>query len=172
MVSIEVTPKLEQFAKKYVEQNYFEYDRSASKTAEKQTVGLIGEMLVHWWLKKEFPKLSKGADGGFDIVHKGMMCDVKTMERKGSVKPDYVNNVHLYQMKNCADSYVYASLNRSNNHLELCGWTTKQELVERAMLYKSGTVRTRQDGSQFALHMDLYEIKMKHLNPIETLVAQ
>jgi hypothetical protein len=139
----------------------------------KQEVGLIGELMVHYFLYGQYPNLSEkkdGFDGGFDLIWKGYRIDVKTMERKSFVRPEYVNNFYLMQEIFPADIVVFCSLNKVYNQLEICGWIPKTELGIRGKYYAAGSKRIRSDGSFFFFRQNNYEVENKDLNPIESLV--
>ncbi|WP_068838875.1 hypothetical protein [Pontibacter akesuensis] len=138
----------------------------------KQQVGLLGELLTHAYLHGNLPDLDKktdGFDGGFDILFRNHRIDVKTMERKSFVKPEYVNNFYMLQEGHRADLLVFCSYHATANILELCGWIPKQELATRGRFYAAGTKRTRADGSSFCFRQDNYEVQNKELHAITRL---
>lgn len=141
-------------------------------TRRKQAVGLIGELVFHHFLFGTYPDLTKrpdGYDGGYDILHNGKRIDVKTMERKSYVRPDYVNNFYILQESHHADVVVFCSYHHIDNVIEICGWLPKNELAKRGIYYAAGTRRNRADGSSFLFRQNNYEVKNKDLNDIETL---
>ena len=138
----------------------------------KQEVGLIGELVVHHYLFGNYPNLSQkknGFDGGFDILFSNKKIDVKTMERKSYVRPDFVNNFYLLQQNHDADIIVFCSYHNIYNIIEICGWLPKSELKTRGIFYASGTKRIRTDGSSFTFRQDNYEVEVKDLDDIDNL---
>jgi hypothetical protein len=138
----------------------------------KQEVGLIGELVVHHFLFGTYPDLTRrpdGFDGGYDILYRGKRIDVKTMERKSYVRPDYVNNFYILQEGHHADTIVFCSYHNVDNVIEICGWIPKNELGTRGIYYAAGTPRKRTDGSSFIFRQNNYEVKNKDLNDMNTL---
>ena len=139
---------------------------------EENTVGLVGKMEVHNYLIGDYPNLNEkpdGYDGGFDLIFKGKKIDVKTMERKSFVRPDFVNNFYLLQASHDAEIIVFCSYHSPKRILEICGWVFKSELSEKGIFYSSGTKRIRTDGSFFMFRQDNYELMNKDLNVMDTL---
>jgi bacterioferritin (cytochrome b1) len=56
------------------------------------------------------------------------------------------------------DAYLFASVNRNENKLTVCGWLPKALFLERANLFVKGIDRKREDGSTFKTKSDMYEI--------------
>lgn len=138
----------------------------------KQQVGLIGELIVHKYLLGAYPDLNEkpdGFDGGFDMEYNGKRIDVKTMERKSYVRPNFVNNFYLLQQAHHADVIVFCSYHAVDNILEICGWVPKNELQTRGIYYAAGTKRIRTDGSSFIFRQNNYEIENKDLMNIDGL---
>jgi hypothetical protein len=111
-----------------------------------------------------------GFDGGYDLYYKGFKIDVKTMGRTVAVKSNFVNNFVSLQLKFDCDVYIFCSLNKKNNILTICGWVTKEELLDRSKYYEKGTVRVRSNNSQLILQEAIYEIENHKLNKIEDLI--
>lgn len=138
----------------------------------KQAVGLVGEMEVHNYLFGNYPDLfdrPDGFDGGFDFIYRDKKMDVKTMERKSFVRPNFVNNFYLLQAAHDAEIIIFCSYHSSKRILEICGWILKSELSDKGIFYSSGTKRIRSDGSFFKFRQDNYEVMNKDLNEIDTL---
>ena len=139
----------------------------------KQEVGLIGELVVHHYLFNNYPNLSdreNGFDGGFDILFKNKKIDVKTMERKSYVRPNFVNNFYIMQQGHDAEIIVFCSYHNIDNVIEICGWLPKPELSTRGIFYAAGTKRIRTDGSSFTFRQDNYEVEVKDLDDIADLM--
>ena len=134
-----------------------------------QLVGLIGEFITYNYFFNCYPDFKTGFDGGIDFIYKNKKIDVKTMERKGFVKPDYVNNFYHCQKDYNSDTLIFCNYNNIQNVIEICGWIPKIELDTKAIYYQKDTIRTRFDGSEFKLNQSIYEIKMKDLYNIKTL---
>lgn len=138
----------------------------------KQEVGLIGELIVHHYLHNKYLNLSEkldGFDGGYDILFKDKKIDVKTMERKSYVRPNFVNNFYIMQEGHDAEIIVFCSYHNMDNIIEICGWLPKSELHTRGIFYAAGTKRNRTDGSSFTFRQDNYEVEVKDLDDIDTL---
>jgi hypothetical protein len=138
----------------------------------KQEVGLIGELIVHHYLHNQYLNLSEkldGFDGGYDILFKDKKIDVKTMERKSYVRPNFVNNFYIMQEGHDAEIIVFCSYHNMDNIIEICGWLPKSELQTRGIFYAAGTKRNRTDGSSFTFRQDNYEVEVKDLDDIDSL---
>lgn len=138
----------------------------------KQEVGLIGELIVHHYLHNKYLNLSEkldGFDGGYDILLKDKKIDVKTMERKSYVRPNFVNNFYIMQEGHDAEIIVFCSYHNLDNIIEICGWLPKSELQTRGIFYAAGTKRNRTDGSSFTFRQDNYEVEVKDLDDIDSL---
>lgn len=134
-----------------------------------QLVGLIGEFTTYKYFFNFYPNFKIGFDGGIDFIYKDKKIDVKTMERKGFVKPNYVNNFYHCQKDYDSDTLIFCNYNNIQNVIEICGWIPKSELDTKAIYYPKDTIRTRFDGSEFKLNQSIYEIEMKDLNSIENI---
>jgi len=153
----------------YLSKNNMGNRHSANGNKEQQFVGLLGEVLT----KSVFGlnhKYTNGFDGGFDFEYKGNKIDVKTMGRTVNMKPYFVHNFIGFQKDFDCDIYIFNSLNKKTNDLEICGWVTKNELISKSSFYKKGDVRTRDDGSSFKMKADTYEIENRLLNNIKELL--
>jgi hypothetical protein len=128
----------------------------------------LGEILVKKYLCVD-DSFNNGFDGGFDLIFNGKRIDVKTMGRTVDVKSYYVNNFVSYQKDFNCDIYIFCSLNKLKNILTICGWVTKNELIERALFYDKGTIRKRSNNSQFTLKAPTYEIENNKLNDFREL---
>ena len=140
--------------------------------ARKQEVGLIGELAVYNYLHGEYPDLTAkkdGFDGGYDLIFDGKKIDVKTMERKSYVKPNYVNNFYTMQQGHDADLIMFCSYHSLHNILEICGWLPKSELATRGVYYAAGSKRLRTDGTCFTFRQNNYEVEAKDLEAISDL---
>lgn len=138
----------------------------------KQKVGLIGELIVYKYLTGAYPNLQNrqdGFDGGYDIAFMGKLIDIKTMERKSYVRPNFVNNFYIIQEGHNADTIVFCSYHSVDNILEICGWLPKNELAKRGIYYTAGTRRIRTDGSSFTFRQNNYEVENKNLDDIDLL---
>ena len=52
--------------------------------------------------------------------------------------------------------------------MTVCGWISKNDFFKKATLYKQGTRRYRENGTHFETKADLYEIKQRDLNKIDS----
>ena len=153
----------------YLSKNNMGNRHSANGNKEQQFVGLIGEILTKsiFGLKHKY---INGFDGGFDLEYKGKKIDVKTMGRTVNMKPYFVYNFIGFQKDFDCDIYIFNSLNKKTNNLEICGWVTKDELINKSSFYKKGDVRNRDNGTCFKMKADTYEIENRLLNKINLLL--
>ena len=130
---------------------------------DQQLVGVIGQNMMALALGKPFMRPSTTHDGGVDFEVFGLKLDIKTMGRTVPPQLNYVNNFMASQMKFSVDGYVFASFNKTNNKLSICGWIPKEEFMQRADFYAKGTNRTRDDNTGFFVKADMYEISNSRL---------
>ena len=165
---INVPKHIRTFVWSFLQDNNVGKRNKANGSKIEQYVGLLGECTVKWYLGIDY-KLKDEFDNGVDFNYKSKKFDVKTMGRKVYPKPNYVNNFIAYQKDFNCDAYIFCSLNKTNYDLTICGWATKEQLLERGVLYKQGTIRKRTDETTFKLKAPTYEIKNTALNNINTL---
>tara|TARA_Y100000310_G_C20124929_1_gene553192 strand:- start:25 stop:549 length:525 start_codon:yes stop_codon:yes gene_type:complete len=125
---------------------------------ENQLLGLIAEFEIHNLLLGHYPEFKSGFDNGVDIIYKGKSIDVKCMGRNVYVKMDYVNNFLECQLKYNCDVLIFASINKEENCLQICGWIYKKDIPKKSILYEKGERRYRTDGTYFTLQENTYEI--------------
>jgi hypothetical protein len=92
------------------------------------------------------------------------------MGRTVDVRPNFVNNFIALQEKFDCDIYIFNSINKNKNQLTVCGFLNKKELKEKAILYKKGAIRTRDNGTTFKMKSDTYEVPNACLRPISELL--
>ena len=153
----------------YLSKNNMGNRHSANGNKEQQLVGLIGEIKTKEIFDAKH-KWNKGFDGGFDFIYKGSKIDVKTMGRNVYPKNNYVNNFISFQKDFDCDYYIFTSLNKKTNELSICGFVSKEDLLDRSILYKKGEVRKRDNGTSFNMKADTFEIKNNQLEKIEKLL--
>ena len=138
-----------------------------------QLIGLVGELETHYLLKGEYQDLKikiDGFDDGVDIVHNKDTYDVKTMARTVYTKIDFVNNFAKCQEDYKCDRIIFTSINKTAKEIEFCGWIYKNELPLISDLIKKNQVRERNDGTNFTVKEDMYEIPMYELRDIRLLL--
>jgi hypothetical protein len=137
-------------------------------TVDQQLCGVIGQNMILHALGQPMMEPACHHDNGVDFKVFNAAFDVKTMSR--TVKPsiDFVNNFIASQAQFSPDAYLFASIDKTDMKLTVCGWIPKEELNSRAVLIPKGSVRTRRDGSTFTLKADTYEIKNADLNHAAT----
>lgn len=153
----------------YLKNNNMGNRHSANGNKENQLVGLLGEVLTKQVFNIEH-KFSSGFDGGFDFLYNNKKVDVKTMGRNVFMKDEYVHHLIAFQDKFDCEIYIFNSLNKKNNILEICGWVTKDQLLQRSKFIKKGTERKRNNGTTFLLKTDGYFIKNNQLNNIKEFI--
>jgi hypothetical protein len=132
-------------------------------TMSQQLVGVIGENMLNVAIGRRLMEPTGQFDGGYDFELFGLRFDVKTMGRKCTPKKEFVNNLIKQQTKFDVDAYIFLSLDTCANRLTVCGWLPKLLLFDRTTLYAKGAVRTRDDGTTFAMKTDTYEITNENL---------
>tara|TARA_R100000951_G_scaffold32121_1_gene27434 strand:+ start:1748 stop:2254 length:507 start_codon:yes stop_codon:yes gene_type:complete len=154
---------------KYLANNNMGKRHSANGSKEEQLVGLIGEIMTKelFNIKHEW---QSGFDGGFDFIYKGKKIDVKTMGRTVNPKPFYINNFVAFQKEFDCDCYIFNSINKKTNELTICGWVTKQDLLDKAFFCEKGSVVKRSNGTSFTAAYDSYMLENNKLNNINTIL--
>jgi len=153
----------------YLQKNNMGNRHSANGNKENQLVGLIGEVLTKKLFNIEH-KFINGFDGGYDFIYNENKTDVKTMGRNVNMKDDYVHHLIAFQKNFDCEIYIFNSINKRKNILQICGWVTKSQLLERSDFIPKGTERLRNNGTKFLLKTDGYFIKNNKLNNIKELL--
>jgi len=153
----------------YLQNNNMGNRHSANGNKEEQLVGLLGEVLTKQLFNIEH-KFLNGFDGGYDFIYKENKIDVKTMGRTVNVKDYFVHNFIAFQENYNCDVYIFNSLNKKNNKLNICGWIKKKDLLQNSIFYKKGSIRQRSNGTSFKMKTNTYEIKNNQLNNIKELL--
>ncbi len=166
---LDITEELKLKCWNYLQNNNMGNRHSANGNKEQQFVGLVGEILTKNLFNIKH-KFTQGFDGGYDFVYKKQKIDIKTMGRTVNVKDYFVHNFIAFQENYNCDLYIFNSLNKKNNKLNICGWITKKDLLNKSMFYKKGTIRKRSNGTSFKMKADTYEIKNNQLNNIKELI--
>lgn len=128
-----------------------------------QLTGIIGQSVVADVCGFPLVDGSTGFDNGEDIRIGDYIVDIKTMGRNSPVRLNYVGNFPKCQDSYNTDVYIFTSLNKKTDILTIVGWLPKGEFLEKAILFKAGEIRTRNDGTEFNLTQDNYEIGYSHL---------
>jgi len=132
-------------------------------TQEQQLVGVIGQNMALQAIGKPMMETKDQHDGGVDFSLFGKKFDIKTMGRSVPPQIDYVNNFIESQFRFDVDGYIFASLNKINMKLSICGWLPKDEMKLKAVLYKKGQIRTRNDETTFEMKANTYEIPNREI---------
>lgn len=130
-----------------------------------QLFGMVAQTIVCDLLGLDWPKESKGFDGGYDIVWEKIKWDVKCEIRSGAFKRGYVHNVNGSQMNYEATGFIFVSLNQMKNEYEVCGFISKKRFLEKARYFKQGKSRVRSDDSLMMVRNKggMYEIDQENL---------
>tara|TARA_R110000803_G_C11789287_1_gene297794 strand:+ start:40 stop:582 length:543 start_codon:yes stop_codon:yes gene_type:complete len=140
----------------------------ADGNAEEQLTGIIGQNIICDALDLPLMK-AEGFDGGVDIILNDKSIDIKTMGRKVYPRDYYVNNLIASQLKYDVDAYLFCSYNKIADVLTVCGWTDKENFMNKAKFYKEGENRIRSNGTSFLSKADFYEIENKDLFSVNSL---
>lgn len=132
---------------------------------ERQYTGILGEIALADLLGLPRPVAKKGYDNGIDFEIAGQKIDLKTMGRTTYVKPYFVNNLIVQQVgQSQTDVYLFASINKTTNEIEFCGYI-KKNFLDRKWIKEKSAKRTRADGTTFETGMEIYEVPMSALIP-------
>ena len=169
MFSIAISQELKDYCGKLISNHNFGNRGIADGNREEQYTGIVGQSMVCRLLGLSLPKGEGGFDNGVDIEWNGLRIDVKTMGRTTTVRDYYVHNFIALQKDYPTDIYMFCSIDKSTSKFTVCGWVTKQQLLERAKFFKKGTKRFRSDKTWFRTKADLYEIANNNLNDVNSL---
>lgn len=125
---------------------------------DQQLIGIIGQNMLNLAINQPLMQAGGGFDGGIDAHIAGLSFDIKTMGRSVTPRLDFVNNLMQSQIKFNVDGYIFASVNKVENKLTVCGWLPKSLFLERATLFEKGAVRQRKDKITFETKAAMYEI--------------
>ena len=163
MFHIKISSRIKDHCENQIREFNFAQRGKMDGTKEQQLVGIIGQSAIQDVCGLPLVDGSTGFDGGEDMKIGNYICDIKTMGRTVPVKPSYVNNFVGLQKSYNTDIYIFASLNKTNYILTVCGWIPKGEFFQKASHFEKGDKRTRADGKEIELDEELYEIENKKL---------
>lgn len=169
MIDIDVSEEQKSYAENTVRQYNFGRRGYGDGNRNEQLTGIIGQTVLADLLGQSRPDGASGFDSGVDFIINNRKTDLKTMSRTVPVKAHYVHNFIGYQIDYDVDFYIFASYNKSNDVLSVCGFLSKKDFLEKAKFYKKGEMRFRDDGSGFPTKAPLYEIRQSDLNQVNTL---
>lgn len=139
---------------------------NADGNQSEQLRGIVSQSVIMDLLGLGYIKASEKSDGGIDFIYLDKTYDVKSMGRNCDPKPHFVNNLIGLQKDYKVDRYIFASLNRQDLTVTICGWVNKDDFYKRANFFPAGMTRTRDDGTTFTAKTDLYELRNDKLNNV------
>lgn len=169
MIDIDVSEEQKSYAENTVNRYNFGMRGYGDGNRNEQLTGIIGQTVLADLLGQSRPDGESGFDNGVDFIINNRKADLKTMSRTVPVKDHYVHNFIGYQIDYDVDFYIFASYNKSNDVLSICGFLSKNDFLKKAKYYKKGEMRFRDDGSSFPSKAPLYEIRQSDLNQADTL---
>lgn len=153
----------------YLKENNIAQRGNFDGSFENQFTGLLGELITYEVLTGDEYKFKKEFDGGFDFKYRGKRFDVKTMLRAGDVLDFYVHNLTDLQIKYLVDAYIFVSINKTTQRLQICGWIDKAHFLKLAKKSLKGETQQRSDGTSFILSSDNWTIEQRDLLDINYL---
>lgn len=168
MFDIKVKNEQIEFARNFVNTHDLGQRGYGDGTKEQQFTGILGQIVLTDLLEMDRPT-GDGFDGGFDFVINNRRVDIKTMGRTTEMRDYYVHNFIAYQKNYTVDYYIFASFNKTNNVLTICGCIDKANFKKRAEFYEKGTLRYRSDGTSFETKGPLYEIKQTKIYSVNSI---
>lgn len=166
MLVLDITKEQVEFTKSLVKDTNFGNRGRFDGSKRQQFIGILAEVVLGDALGYERPS-GMGSDGGIDFAIGDRKYDLKCMERKGTSKPHYVNNLVACQTKLGATHYIFSSLNTKTMKLEIIGIKEKKDLDK--YFIEKNTTRYRDDKTMFTVEEDMYEIPNSDLNEIYSL---
>lgn len=165
MKNIEVPTYAHRFVNNYLAIHNVAQRGKFDGNYQNQFTGILGEAIVHEYIFGELPQLKEGNDHGIDMIYKGFTIDVKTMKRKGFIKPYFVHNFLTLQLKTKTDILIFNNYCEPKNIIQICGWIYKDELLQKGQLIKKGSKRLRADGTELIIQEDTIEVEQRNLKP-------
>ena len=169
MFDLQVSDKVINYVENLLKYHNFGQRGIADGDRQQQKTGLIGQTVLSESFGCGKPRGTGGPDGGLDFEVSGKRIDVKTMGRKVYPKPYYVNNFLGLQKNYDTDVFIFCSYHKIEDILTVCGWISKLDFFDKAILYKIGEKRYRSDGTYFVLDVDNYEIENNQLHSPNSL---
>lgn len=142
---------------------------TANGTKEQQLTGIIGQSAIMKLFGGSYVDGKGGFDGGIDLIYHNLKIDIKTMGRVTDVQPNFTNNFLKLQDYLETDIYIFCSYHKTKEELTICGWIDRSTFKMRRKFYAKGSLRTRNDGTNFETFSDLYEIDNTDLNQVNSL---
>jgi len=167
MFTQSIKPEQKQYAWKLVNESNMANRGRFDGDKEKQYTGMLGEVCFADGMGQPRPRPGNGPDNGIDFIIKGIKIDIKTMGRTSYPTLKFVNNLVMEQTAYQTDLYVFASIHKKTGKITFCGCLPKDDL-QKSWIHTRGKVRTRADGTEFALHIDTYEIQNRELGSVKT----
>jgi len=167
MIQIPLTQKIVDYSAKLVNENNFGQRGVFDGSKRKQFIGVVAENTIRHYLDIELMKPKGGFDGGWDIIYKGLKTDIKCTDRVSYPKLHFANNIWQEQVKYKNEAYIFSSLHYTDKVLTICGWIDKEDFKKRAVFYKKGTIRKKDNGDTFPCKGDYWEILNSELNNFE-----
>jgi len=141
----------------------------ADGTRDQQLAGALGQGVVQEGLGLGQPSLAQAPQGGFELDVAGCRVEVKTTGRwRGPMRGHYAHNIYAVQMDRPADAFVFCSHHRSEGEIVVCGWLRRDEVLALGTLFQAGTVRTRDNGTQFTFEADNYEVLNRDVHDVNS----
>jgi hypothetical protein len=169
-VIIPIDPKVKQTCQDFLTTHGWGNRGREDGTPEQRLFGLLSECMVYNYLFGHYQKITIGQDGGIDFHYKGLSVDVKSIGRDIWTQGYFTNSVYAMQMKSPAEIYIFCSVNRVQQSLEISGWCYSEYLKKHGEFIKKGTYCERKNGKSFTARQDNYFIRNYELIPIQELI--
>lgn len=145
MFDIKIKPQIKEYSLSLIKKYNFGKRNINNGTIDQQLTGIIGQNTILHECNMDLIKGDTGFDGGKDMKVGQNIVDIKTMTRTVRPKINYINNFEPLQDKNIykTNVYIFASLNKKNDILTVCGWISRNGLRQKGKFYKKGDIRPR-----------------------------
>lgn len=158
-----------QMAKENVERTpYIRSHYSATNKKENRIWAIAAELLVKRLLGLP-EEISMHPQ--IDFEYHGKTYDVKTVNRRSSVRSNFGNNLFKQQEYYQVDRYIFCSINMNTGVMTLCGWLPKDKAWRDSKEIAKGSSVTRDDDSTFDCIQGINEVRVDQLfncnSPIE-----
>ena len=133
-------------------------------TPAQQLTGILGELAVYEIMNWSYPSYEDFHQD--DIIIGEKKIDVKTRGSKYDMKPDWAHNIVMYQLPKLSPYIIFCNHNRVKEHIQVCGYLTKDEIEKLLVKTDKGGVKKRDDGTWFRTGAPHGEVYQKQLHDI------
>ncbi|MBT7726646.1 MAG: hypothetical protein HN702_04560 [Flavobacteriales bacterium] len=137
---------------------------------QKQTTGIIGELIIYKVLGLPFPTYKDFSPSDIDI--NGNKIDIKTRRSSNSfMRPGWVHNLVGHQLSHLVPFVLFNNYNAGASMMEIDGWLPKQTILDNRNKWAKaeGSSSQRDDGTRLTMQTNNIEIPTEAVIKINTV---